>query len=465
MTAGQLGDLIRRREVSPVEVTQTSLDRIQELNPKLNAFITVTAEGALQSARRAERAIALGRYRGPLHGIPFAVKDVLWTKGIRTTNGSRLFADFVPSEDATLVSRMKRAGGILLGKLNMMEIGFGPTLYPPYGTPKNPWDLGRTPGGSSSGSASSLASFLCPITLGGDAGGSIRLPASLCGVVGLKPTWSRLSRHGLFPAYWQYDTVGPMARTAADCALALQAIAGYDRKDPLSSRKPVDDYGKGLDDGIRGLRIGVVKEFMDNRYLQPETRTSVSLAIERLAELGATVDEVSIPLIGSASAIYVGTCEPEVAALFRPHLLSRSDDIDVLPRRRLLAASLIPGSLSVKAHRLRERLLEQVNQALTHFDLLAGPTSPSPASPIQTTSGISSKEDAWVQTLAGRSVFTNPFNLTGHPAISVPCGFSNENLPIGLQLIGHPFQEADILKAAQIYQSNTSWHEKRPPCS
>ena len=448
-----------------MEVVQTSLERIQELNPKLNAFITVIPERALQAARRAERAVAQGRYRGPLHGIPFAVKDVLWTKGIRTTNGSRLFSDFVPSEDATLVARMKRAGGILLGKLNMMEIGFGPTLHPPYGTPKNPWDLSRTPGGSSSGSASAIASFLCPITLGGDAGGSIRLPASLCGVVGLKPTWSRLSRHGLFPAYWQYDTVGPMARTAADCALALQAIAGYDRKDPHSSRKPVADYSKGLDEGISGLRVGVVREFMDNRYLQPETRKSVGLAIDKLAELGAEVEEVSIPLAALASAIYVGTCEPEVAALFRPHLLSRYDEIDVLPRRRLLAASLIPGSLSVKAHRLREQLRAQVDQALTSFDVLAGPTSPSPASPIQTASDISSKEDAWAAAVAGRSVFTNPFNVTGHPALSVPCGISNESLPIGLQIIGRPFQEADILRVAQTYQSSTSWHDKRPPYS
>ena len=296
-------------------------------------------------------------------------------------------------------------------------------------------------------------------------GGSIRLPASLCGVTGLKPTWGRISRHGLFPAYWQFDTVGPIARTAADCALALQAIAGYGRKDAHSSRKPVVDYSKGLSEGVQGWRIGVVREFMADTFLQPEVRKLMGLALKRLSELGAAVEEVSLPLMGSGSAIYVGMCEPEVAALFRPYLISRYKEIDVLPRRRLLAASLIPGSLSMKARKLRERLRDEVDHALASFDVLAGPTTPGPASPIQTSSGISSKEEAWDAVVGGRSLFTTPFNVAGHPALSMPCGFTEENLPVGLQLICRPFQEADILNLANAYQSITSWHERQPPHS
>ena len=463
LSAGALADLLRRREVSSVEVVKACLGRIESLNPKLAAFITVSTEAALAAARRADRELARGKSRSPLHGIPFAVKDALWTKGVRTTNGSLLFAEFVPGEDATVVARLRAAGAILLGKLNMMEIGFGPTLRPPFGVPRNPWNLERTPGGSSSGSASAVAAGLVPVTLGADTGGSIRLPAALCGVVGLKPTWGRVSRYGLMGICPRLDCAGPLAATAADCTLVLRAIAGHDRKDQSTSRVPVDDYAGAIDKSIEGVRVGVVNELMESALLDREVRSLVEDAIRTLENVGARIDPVSIPLIEHSSAIYVGVAEPVAAALFRPYLLTRPQDIDVLPRRRLLTASLIPASVVARARRVGERLRARVDEALGEFDVLASPTTPTPASPITTATPIRSKDEAWMTAVAGRSLFTNPFNITGHPALSVPCGFTPEQLPVGLQLIGRPYHEEDILRVAHAYQSATHWHERRPP--
>lgn len=462
LTAGALGDLLRRREVSAVEVTEACLDRIEDLNQTLGAFVTVSGDAALDAARRADRALGRGRAVGPLHGIPFAVKDALWTKGLRTTNGSRLFADFVPGEDATAIARLRAAGAVLLGKLNMMEIGFGPTLRPPFGVPRNPWDLERTPGGSSSGSAVAVAARLVPITLGADTGGSIRLPAALCGVVGLKPTWGRVSRHGLMAICPRFDCAGPLATTVADCALVLRAIAGHDRKDPETSRAPVGDYARAAGGSVEGARIGVVKELMASALLDAEVRRLVVDALALLERSGARVEEVSIPLIEHASAIYVGIAEPEAAAQYRSALRSRAQDLDVLPRRRLLSASLIPGSLAGRARQLGERLRAQVDEALRDVDVLAAPTTPTVAPPISDAPAIRSKDEAWLNVVAGRSLYTNPFNITGHPALSVPCGFSGERLPAGLQVIGRHHREEDILRVAAAYQAVTAWHALRP---
>jgi aspartyl-tRNA(Asn)/glutamyl-tRNA(Gln) amidotransferase subunit A len=458
---GALAELVHRREVSSEEVVRTFLARVEALNPTLNAFITVCDTSALDAARRADGELARGRSRGPLHGIPFAAKDALWTSDVRTTNGSRLFADFVPPHDATVIARMQAAGAILLGKLNMMEIGFGPTLHPPFGVPRNPWDLGRTTGGSSSGSASAVAARLAPATLGADTGGSIRLPASFCGVVGLKPTWGRVSRYGLMGICARFDCVGPLAHTASDCALVLQAIAGFDPRDRQTSRRPVADSLQGLSKGVQGTRVGVVKELMESALLHPHVRDLVEDALGVLEKSGATVDQVSVPLIESSTASYVAIAEPEAAARYRPYLLSRGQEMDVLPRRRLLSASLIPASIASRAVRLRERLRAQVDQALRSFDVLASPTTPAAAAPIPSAGAISSTEEAWM-TVAGRSAFTNPFSVTGHPGLSVPCGFTPENLPVGLQLIGRHHHEEDILRAAHAYQSVAGWHRRRP---
>jgi len=459
---GALSDALHRREVSSEEIVRACLARIESLNPKLAAFVTVCAEAAVRAARRADGEIARGRSRGPLHGIPFAVKDALWTKGVRTTNGSRLFEDFVPTEDATVVARLRAAGAVLLGKLNMMEIGFGPTLRPPFGVPRNPWNLERTTGGSSSGSASAVAARLVPLTLGADTGGSIRLPAALCGVVGLKPTRGRVSRYGLMGICPSFDSAGPLAATAPDCAVTLAAIAGHDRKDPTTTRATVDDYTGAIGEGLAGVRIGIVDELMTSALLCPEVRGLVAEAVAALARAGARAEQVSIPLIDHASAIYVAIAEPEGAARFRPYLLTRPHDIDVLPRRRLLTASLIPASVIPRARRLGERLRAQVDEALCAVDFLVSPATPSAAPPIATAGRIESKEDAWTTAVAGRSLFTNPFNITGHPALTVPCGFTAECLPVGLQVIGRYYREADVLRVAAAYESITPWRARRP---
>jgi aspartyl-tRNA(Asn)/glutamyl-tRNA(Gln) amidotransferase subunit A len=381
---------------------------------------------------------------------------------VRTTNGSRLFEDFVPTEDATVVARLRAAGAVLLGKLNMMEIGFGPTLRPPFGVPRNPWNLERTTGGSSSGSASAVAARLVPLTLGADTGGSIRLPAAFCGVVGLKPTRGRVSRYGLMGICPSFDSAGPLAATAPDCAVTLAAIAGHDRKDPTTTRAAVDDYIGAIGEGLAGVRIGIVDELMTSALLCPEVRGLVAEAAAALARAGARAEQVSIPLIDHASAIYVAIAEPEGAARFRPYLLTRHHDIDVLPRRRLLAASLIPASVIPRARRLGERLRAQVDEALRAVDVLVSPATPSAAPPIPTAGRIESKEEAWTAAVAGRSLFTNPFNITGHPALTVPCGFTAERLPVGLQVIGRYYREADVLRVAAAYESITPWRARRP---
>jgi aspartyl-tRNA(Asn)/glutamyl-tRNA(Gln) amidotransferase subunit A len=460
---GALADLLRRGEISSVDVVSACLTRIDRLNSMLAAFITVDAKGALRAADLADRARARGRGGGPLHGIPFAAKDALWAKGLPATDGSRLFADFVPREDATAVARLRAAGAILLGKLNMMELGFGPTLHPPFGTPRNPWNLDRTPGGSSSGSASAVAARLVPVTLGGDTGGSIRLPAALCGVVGLKPTRGRVSRHGLMKICPAFDSAGPLAGSVVDVARVLQSIAGHDRRDPATSRVAVGDYVAAAAGGVAGARIGVVKEFLESSVLDPEVRRLVSDAVAMLEKAGARVVEISLPLMAHASAIYLGVAEPEAASLFRRELMMRAAEIDVLPRRRLLAASLLPASITARAHQVGEWLRVQVDEALREVDVLVGPTTPSGAPPLPVPSRLRGKEEAWTAAVAGRSVFTNPFNVTGHPALSVPCGFTREQLPAGLQIVGRYFAEAEVLRIGAAYETATEWHHRRPP--
>ena len=457
-----LADLLRRGETSSEEIVRACLARIDRLNPTLAAFITVDADGALRAARRADRDRASRRARGPLHGIPFAAKDALWAKGLPATNGSRLFADFVPSEDATVIARLRAAGAVLLGKLNMMELGFGPTLRPPFGTPRNPWNIERTPGGSSSGSASAVAAGLVPITLGGDTGGSIRLPAALCGVVGLKPTRGRVSRHGLMGICPELDCAGPLAASVTDVARALRVIAGHDRRDPGTSRSGVVDYVRTTARGLHGARLGVVTEFMESAVLDAEVRRLVTDAVATLAKAGARVSEVSVPLIAHAPTIYIGIAEPEAATLFRQRLITRAEDLDVLPRRRLFTASLLPASLVASARRLGERLRTEVDSALRDVDVLVGPTTPTEAPPLPVAARIGSANEAWIAAVAGRSLFTNPFNVTGHPAMSVPCGFTPQALPVGLQIVGRYNGEADVLRVGAAYQAATDWHRRHP---
>lgn len=465
LSAAALGELLRTREVSPVEATEAYLERIAALDGTLHSYITVCREEALQAARQAEQDIARGQYRGPLHGVPFAVKDQFWTKGLLTTGGSIILSDFIPQEDATVVARLKAAGGVLLGKLNMSEFATGNSVRHPYGTPRNPWDLQRNPGTSSSGSGAATAACLCATSLGEDTGGSIRNPANNCGLVGLRPTWGLVSRYGMLGACWSMDIGGPIARTAEDCAITLQAIAGHDPRDPYTARLPVPDYRAGLQGGLQGVRLGVVKEALEADFLQPQVKTAVSQAIAALGSLGATIVEVSIPLLTSAAAVTRAILAVESAALHHDWIRSRLQDYDHNVQIDFLTGALLPAQVYYKAQQLRELTRRQVLAALQQADVLATPASSEPAALIPAGPGIQNKEEAR-QRMAGRRSLSGVFNLANVPALSVPCGFATvdgNELPIGLQLAGKPFDDGLLLRLAHVYEQSTSWHTRRPP--
>jgi aspartyl-tRNA(Asn)/glutamyl-tRNA(Gln) amidotransferase subunit A len=345
LSAAALGELIHKKEISPVEATAAYLDRIDTVDGKLHSYITVCRDQALQAAREAEQAIVRGEWRGPLHGVPYAVKDQFWTQGIRTTGGSRLLTDFIPSGDATVVARLKAAGAILLGKLNMSEFATGNSVYHPFGTPHNPWDLERNPGTSSSGSGAATAAFLCATSLGEDTGGSIRNPANNCGLVGLRPTWGLVSRYGMLGASWSMDIGSPISRTVEDCTLTLQAIAGYDPHDPYTAHRSVPDYRAELTRGMNGVRLGMVKEAIDAEFVHPQVKAAVAKSVADLKEQGVSVDEVSVPLLTSAAAVTRAILAVESASLHHDWLRTRLHDYDHNVQIDFLTGAIIPAQL------------------------------------------------------------------------------------------------------------------------
>jgi aspartyl-tRNA(Asn)/glutamyl-tRNA(Gln) amidotransferase subunit A len=465
LSATALGALIRKKELSPLEAAEAYLDRIEAVDGVLHSYITVCREEALQAAREAEQAIVRGDYRGALHGVPVAVKDQFWTKGVRTTGGSRILADFLPNEDATVVARLKQAGAILLGKLNMSEFATGNSVVHPYGMPHNPWDPGRNPGTSSSGSGAATAACLCATSLGEDTGGSIRNPANNCGLVGLRPTWGLVSRYGMLGASWSMDIAGPISRTVEDCAVTLQAIAGHDPRDPYTANRPVPDYRAGLPGQVRGLRIGVVKEAMNADFLHPQVKATVGKAIADLGKLGVSVEEVSIPLLDRAAAVTRAILAVESAAIHHDWLRTRLQDYDHNVQIDFLTGGIMPAQLYYKAQQLRELTRRQVLKALEAMDVLALPSSSEPAARLPTAPGLKSKEEAR-QRMSGRRSLTGVFNLASVPALSVPCGFAaveGKDLPIGLQLAGRPFADGLLLKVAHAHEQSTPWHTRRPP--
>ena len=339
LTASHLSKLIEAKEVSPVEATEAYLDRIREVDSKLNSYITVTGEQALEAARLAEQEIAQGKHRGPLHGVPVAVKDQFNTTGIRTTGGSSILKDFVPEEDATVMANLKKAGAVLLGKLNMSEFAMAEIYHHPYGTPRNPWDMERNPGTSSSGSGAATAAFLCATSLGEDTGGSIRGPANFSGLVGLRPSYGRVSRYGVLGGSWSMDTVGPISRSVEDAAITLQAIAGHDPKDLNTWNVPVPDYRRALTGDIQGVKLGVVQERMDSPTVDPEFGKAVAKAIGVLGELGAAAEDVSIPMAPNAGALTMTILSVEWSNLHRPvfeppHRLPGPQQQDKIPDRQ-----------------------------------------------------------------------------------------------------------------------------------
>jgi len=462
LTASQLSNLIETKEVSPVEATEAYLDRIEEVDPKLNSYITITGEQAFESARQAEQEIVAGKYRGPLHGVPMAVKDQFNTAGVLTTGGSSILKDNVPSEDATVIAKLKEAGAVMLGKLNMSEFAMAEIYNHPYGTPRNPWDLERNPGTSSSGSGAATAAFLCSTSLGEDTGGSIRGPANFSGLVGLRPTHGRVSRYGVLGGSWSMDTVGPISRSVEDAAITIQAIAGYDTKDTYSWDVPVPDYRSALTGDIQGIKMGVIQERMDSPNLDPEFRETVAKAISVLGELGASAEDVSIPLAPNAGALTMSILSVEWANLHRPLFEPNFDELDHNNKIRFLTGSIIPAQAYYKAQKIRAVLRQQILDALEKVDVLVLPTGPVTAPPVESVPGIESKEHS-LTGLAGRISFTGPFNLAGTPAISVPCGFSAAGMPMGLQIVGKPFDEETVLRVAHAYEQNTDWHNCRAP--
>ncbi len=462
LTASQLSNLIETKEISPVEATEAYLDRIEEVDPKLNSYITITGEQAFESARQAEQEIAAGKHRGPLHGVPMAVKDQFNTAGVLTTGGSSILKDNVPSEDATVIAKLKEAGAVMLGKLNMSEFAMAEIYNHPYGTPRNPWDLERNPGTSSSGSGAATAAFLCSTSLGEDTGGSIRGPANFSGLVGLRPTHGRVSRYGVLGGSWSMDTVGPISRSVEDAAITIQAIAGYDTKDTYSWDVPVPDYRSALTGDIQGIKMGVIQERMDSPNLDPEFRETVAKAISVLGELGASAEDVSIPLAPNAGALTMSILSVEWANLHRPLFEPNFDELDHNNKIRFLTGSIIPAQAYYKAQKIRAVLRQQILDALEKVDVLVLPTGPVTAPPVESVPGIESKEHS-LTGLAGRISFTGPFNLAGTPAISVPCGFSAAGMPMGLQIVGKPFDEETVLRVAHAYEQNTDWHNCRAP--
>ncbi|GBD10869.1 Glutamyl-tRNA(Gln) amidotransferase subunit A [bacterium HR23] len=460
LTIPQAARLIRRKEVSPVEVTQAHLERIRRLNPRLNAFITVTEETALQQARQAESAIARGEYKGLLHGLPVALKDLYWTKGIRTTAGSRILADFVPQEDCTVARRLQEAGAVLVGKTHTTEFamgGHGKNVH--FGPARNPWNPEHMPGGSSSGSAVGVVAGLAYMGMGSDTGGSIRIPSALCGAVGIKPTFGRVSKHGVVVLSWSLDHTGPLARTVEDCAVALQAIAGYDPKDPATARVRVPNYLRALDGQVQGIRVGVPKEVFFEEA-DEEVASAVRRAIEVLAELGCQVEEVSIPSLRDAvhgASIISWT---EAAAVHARWFPARINDYGPACRERLPQGMLTSAVHYLKAQQARRLLLREMQEVLRRVDVLVGPTCPYPAPRLEQERVVLKGREARIVDTVG--MLTRPCNLTGQPAVSVPCGFSRNGLPIGLQVMGRWWEEALVLKVAHAYQQATDWHKRHP---
>ncbi len=458
-----LARLIAAKEVSPVEVAQAYLERIDRLNGQLNAYISVYPELALEAARRAEAEIAAGAYRGPLHGVPLAVKDLYQVAGMHRTCGSRLMEGAAAeTEDATSVSRLKAAGAVILGMLNLHEFAFGPTgVNPHFGTARNPWDLEKVCGGSSSGAGCAVAASLAAGALGTDTGGSIRIPAALCGVVGLKQTYGLASRRGIYPLSDAFDHGGPIARTVRDAALMLQAIAGEDDADATTRGSPVADYTSELGPDLSGMRIGVPRKFFFED-LHGDVADAVGAALEALASLGAAVEEIDLPFDAhEAARAWNVIALAEAYAIHETHVEEQGDALSPDVKERLVHGRDLLAKDFVKAGWTRDRVKRGMAELLARVDLLAVPTTPIPAVPIDGGTIAVGGHEVEGPKVLGR--LTRLACLTGQPAVSVPCGFTGEGLPIGLQLIGGWFREPALLRAAHAYEQAAPWRQRRPP--
>jgi len=434
---------LRAGTVSSVELTTAALERIQRLDPKLNSFLTVTAAAALDQARRADEERLNGHDRGPLHGIPVALKDLFLTRGIRSTAGSRIYEHFIPEIDAAVVERLTAAGAVLMGKLNMHECAYGITsANPHFGPVRNPWNTAHSPGGSSGGSGAAVAANFVFGAMGSDTGGSIRIPAAFCGTAGIKPTYGRVSRYGTFPLGYTLDHMGPLTRTVRDCGVMLNAIAGHDPRDPASSRRAVEDYLPAEGVAIRGVRIGVPENFYFDR-VDPEIEASVRAALIRAESLGAELKPVRVPDIAAINAVARVILLSEASAVYEPHRKERSlfgpDVLALLDQGRLL-----PATDYVNAQRLRRRMQQQFTALWRNVDCLIAPSTPAPAPRIGQATVMLGGEEEDVRLAATR--FARGINVLGLPAVSLPCGMTRAALPVGLQIVGPAFSEAALLR-------------------
>lgn len=464
LTLSDAAAAIQKKQVSPVELTEAALARAERLQPLLYSFITILYDGARRQAKEAEAALMRGEYRGPLHGIPIGIKDNLATAGIRSTVGSKVLADYVPDEDAEVVRRCKQAGAVIVGKENLEEFAAGMTSNNMhYGAVHNPWNLDHVPGGSSGGGGANVASGVTFASLGTDFGGSVRLPGTFCGIVGLKQTFGRVSQRGLMVTSYNGDHIGPMTRTVRDCALMLQVMAGYDPLDPSTVPVPVPDYTEHLGKDVRGLRIGVPA----NHYfemLDPEVEAAVRQAIVALEALGMTSRKVSLPMMKYAGAMRLPTMADTVVT---HELLIKKGRADYGPHvlYRTLAGQFVLGTDYAKGMKVQRLIKEEHARVLQEVDVLVTPTAPIPAPRIADNNVVVGGKTHPVRGPGSGSVSrnTSPSNGTGLPAISVPCGFTKSGLPIGMQLIGRPFEEALLLQIAHAYEAVSPARGRRPP--
>jgi aspartyl-tRNA(Asn)/glutamyl-tRNA(Gln) amidotransferase subunit A len=459
-TLASLSEALRRREVSPLEITRACLDRIQRYDSRINAFVTVLADRALTAAASAESEILKGRWLGPLHGVPYASKDLFLTRGIRTTCGSKILGSFVPDRNAAAIERLERAGAILLGKLNMHEFAFGTTSVNPHlGAVRNPWDRRRVAGGSSGGSAAAVACSFAKLTLGTDTGGSVRIPAALCGVCGLKPTYGRVSRYGVYPLSWSMDHVGTLAASARDLAIALNVLAGRDPRDVASAAAPVRDYTQELTGTLEGVKLGVPTDlFFDG--LDDEVRSSVDQAITKLQDAGASVSRVSIDWLPEAARAASIILFAEAGASLEKWHRTQPDALGDDVRARLDDAAQVRATDYLKALRVRRKVVAAFREVFRSVDVLITPQLPITAPLI----------DERTVTIGGRvepvpaalTRFTRVYNLTGMPALSICCGYSTQGLPIGLQIAGRPFDEEMVLRVGDAYERQSAGERRRP---
>ena len=455
-----LVDLIASKKISPVEITKAYLHRIEETDHKIGAFITITGEQALEKAQISEDEILKDGIKSPLHGIPFATKDIFWTKGVRTTSGSLIDSDFIPDRDSFAVELLQNAGAHSIGKAHTVEYAFDPTgRNEHYPTPHNPWRHGHYTGGSSSGSGAAVAAGMAPLALGSDTGGSVRVPSSFCGITGLKPTFGLISRSGVTPLSWTLDTVGPMAHDAIDLAVAMNALVKHDPDDPASVKFTSNfDYSKGINTEIKGIKIGVPDTFID-QLVDNEVKDAFNKALSVYEQLGAEIEKVEIPELswGEMGSVIIST---EAATIHRDRINTSASKFDQRVRLRIETGFFVPAATYIKAQQVRSLLGKRLANFYKQYDLIAMPTTVTTA-PVhdETLMSVNGKEVNTRETVIRH---TSIFNQNGLPALSAPCGFSALGLPIGMMLVGRAFEDATVLRAAHAFQQATDWHKQRP---